>query len=114
MANKEAKKNEKNPLFPIIKQSQFVDATKYAWRMRPNTKAYLERIFVNGLTIAQVASEYGLVYNSVYNNAIRFMDVLNNFDEIVKEQRGTVTLQFEVPKEQAALITRVVKAIIKD
>ena len=114
MANKEAKKNDKTPLFPRIKQSQFTEATKYAWRMRPNTKAYLERIFVNGLTIAQVASEYGLVYNSVYNNAIRFMDVLNNFDEIVKEQKGTITLQFEVPREQAALITRVVKAIIKD
>lgn len=114
MENKEANKNEKNPLFPRIKQSQFLEATKYAWRMQPNTKAYLERIFVNGLTVAQVASEYGLVYNSVYNNAIRFMDVLNNFDEIVKEQRGSITLQFEVPREQAALITRVVKAIIKD
>ena len=114
MENKEANKNEKNPLFPRIKQSQFLEATKYAWRMQPNTKAYLERIFVNGLTVAQVASEYGLVYNSVYNNAIRFMDVLNNFDEIVKEQKGTITLQFEVPKIQVALVTRVVKAIIKD
>lgn len=104
----------KNTLFPNIKLKQFEEAVKFAWRMQPNTKEYLERIFVNGLTVTQVAEEYGLVYNSVYNNAVRFMDILENLDDIVKETRGTVTLHFEVPKQQIALVTRVVKAIIKN